>query len=288
LVDDKRELIDVSLCALLAGGHVLLEDVPGVGKTTFIKAFAKLLGHEMSRVQFTSDLLPSDIVGVEAWNPGSNSFEFHRGPIFAQVLLADELNRASPRTQSALLEAMGESHVTIERRSYPLPAPFMVFASQNPSDSVGTFELPESQLDRFAARVRMGYPSGRRELDIFREARRDPLATLASGILPIEVLLRLQAHIDESHVSDRVAAYAKRVIDATRADRRLRLGVSTRGGVIWLRMAKALALVRGREHVIPDDLRDFAPACLSHRVLAGSPREAEDVIRELTQKIEPV
>lgn len=288
LVDDKIDLIEIALGSLVAGCHVLLEDVPGVGKTTFIKAFSRLLGLEMARIQFTSDLLPSDVVGVEVWNPASATFSYHPGPIFAQILLADELNRASPRTQSALLEAMGEGHVTVERRCYPLPRPFMVFASQNPGDNIGTFELPESQLDRFAARLRMGYPSGKRELAIFREARRDPLAHMPTNLLSTEVLERLQAHVDRAHASDQLANYVKRFIDATRADRRLRSGVSTRGGVVWLRLARGVALMRNRTYLLPDDLRDLAVPCLAHRVVATNAAEAEEIIRDLAQKIEPI
>lgn len=286
VVDEKGTLIRVTLCALLSSSHVLLEDVPGVGKTTFIKALARLLGLEMARIQFTADLLPSDIIGVEIFNPEAQSFVFHKGPVFTQILLADELNRASPRTQSALLEAMGEGHVTVDRRSYELPAPFIVFASQNPNGNIGTYELPESQLDRFAARVRMGYPTEKREIEILQAASRDPVSGLREGVVSLAQLGELQAKAERIHVADRVAIYAKRLIDATRAEPRLRVGVSTRGGVTWLRMAKASALLAGRDYVIPDDLRELALPCLAHRVTVAGGASAEAVVSEIIAKTE--
>lgn len=286
IVDDKGALIDATICGLLAGGHVLLEDVPGVGKTTYIKAVARLLGLSMSRIQFTSDLLPADIVGVEVFDPEQKRFVFHPGPIFAEILLADELNRASPRTQSALLEAMGEGQVTVDRRCHPLPRPFIVFAAQNPVDSAGTYELPESQLDRFAAKVKMGYPTERREVQILKEATRDPLEGLTAGLLSPDGLRGLQAAATRVHISDRVATYAKRLIDRSRASERLRVGVSTRGGVIWLRMARAMALRAGREFVTPDDLQMLAVTCLAHRVVPGVSTDAEATIAELIRLVD--
>lgn len=277
IVDDKHQIIDVTICALLAGGHVLLEDVPGVGKTTFIKALASLLGLQMARIQFTSDLLPSDIVGVGVYDADKKDFAFHKGPVFAQILLADELNRASPRTQSALLEAMAEGHVTVDRFSYELPRPFVVFASQNPMDSVGTYEIPESQLDRFAAKVRMGYPSERRELEILRASARDPLATVPQGVISEAGLLDLQDAVEKVKVSEAVASYVKRFVDRTRSDPGLRVGVSTRGAVIWLRMAKAQAVRAGRDYVLPDDLQGLAVPCLAHRIVA-QPNVAGDAV----------
>lgn len=285
IVDDKHQIIDVTLCALLAGGHVLLEDVPGVGKTTFIKALASLLGLEMSRIQFTSDLLPSDVVGVGVYDTEKRAFAFHKGPVFAQILLADELNRASPRTQSSLLEAMAEGHVTVDRVSYELPKPFVVFASQNPMDNVGTYEIPESQLDRFAAKVRMGYPTEKRELEILRAAARDPLVDVPRGVISEHGLLALQAAVDEVRVSESVTTYVKRFIDKTRSDARLRVGVSTRGAVIWLRMAKAQAVRSGRNYVLPDDLQALAVPCLAHRVVPQAGAAAEVVIQDLLGEI---
>ena len=285
-VDDKGKVADVMLCALLAQGHVLLEDVPGVGKTTFIKALAKLLGLGMTRVQFTSDLLPADVLGVEVYDNDQKSFVFHPGPIFTQVLLADELNRASPRTQSALLEAMAEGCVTIDHKTYPLPQPFIVFAAQNPTESVGTYELPESQLDRFSAKLKMGYPSEQRELDILRAAVRDPLASVPAGVMQLAELKQLQDLVETVHISERVASYAKRLIDQSRTSGGLRVGVSTRGGVIWMRMARAYALYQQRDFVTPDDLQALAVPCLAHRVVAQPTTSAEAAIGDLLIKVD--
>ena len=286
LVDDKGEVTTVTLCALLAGGHILLEDVPGVGKTTFIKALGKLLGLSIARVQFTSDLLPSDIIGVEVYDQSSQQFVFHKGPIFTQILLADELNRASPRTQSALLEAMGEGRVTIDHQTHVLPQPFIVFAAQNPVESIGTYELPESQLDRFAAKLHMGYPSDRRELEIFQAARRDPLIDVPSNVIEGEGLHQLSSLLDTIHISDQVARYVKRFIDRSRTAAKLRLGISTRGGVLWLRMARALAILRDRDFVTPDDLQTLALPCLAHRVLAQADVTSTEVIRSLLTQVD--
>ena len=286
LVDDKGEVTTVTLCALLAGGHILLEDVPGVGKTTFIKSLGKLLGLSIARVQFTSDLLPSDIIGVEVYDQASLQFVFHQGPVFTQILLADELNRASPRTQSALLEAMSEGRVTIDRQTHVLPQPFIVFAAQNPVESIGTYELPESQLDRFAAKLHMGYPSERRELEIFQAARRDPLVDVPSNVMDEQSLQRLSSLLDTIHISDQIARYVKRFIDRSRTESRLRLGISTRGGVLWLRMAKALAVLCDREFVTPDDLQTLALPCLAHRVLAQADAHATEVIRSLLTQVD--
>jgi MoxR-like ATPase len=286
IASDKDQLIDATLCALLSGGHVLLEDVPGVGKTTFIKALATLLGIEMARVQFTSDLMPSDVVGASVYDADKKAFVFHRGPIFAPVLLADELNRASPRTQSALLEAMAEGHVTVDRTTYALPQPFIVFASQNPMDNVGTYDLPESQLDRFAAKVRLGYPSEKRELEILKASARDPLVALPRGVIDERALQALRARVEATHVSDAVTQYVKRFIDRTRTEQRLRVGVSTRGGVIWLRMAKAQAVRVGRAYVTPDDLQQLAVPCLAHRIVGQPNVSTEAVVAELVAQVD--
>ena len=286
LVDDKGDVTNVTLCALLSCGHILLEDVPGVGKTTFIKAMAKLLGLEMARVQFTSDLLPSDIIGVEVYDNAAQKFCFHNGPIFTQILLADELNRASPRTQSALLEAMSEGHVTVDNQTHELPKPFIVFAAQNPLESIGTYELPESQLDRFAAKLKMGYPSEDRELSIFQNAVNNPLESVPSRVMIQEDLSILRAVLENIHISEAIARYAKRYIDRTRSASELRLGVSTRGGVIWLRMARALAMLRGRKFVTPDDLQALAVPCLAHRIIAQNEGAAETVIRNLLTQVD--
>ena len=281
LIDQKNEMIEIALCALLAGGHVLLEDVPGVGKTTFIKALAKLLGQEMTRIKFTSDLLPADIIGVEIYDTRTGEFVFHRGPIFTSILLADELNRASPRTQSALLEAMGEGQVTEGRHSHTLPKPFIVFASQNPHGNAGTYDLPESQLDRFAAKIRMGYPTARREREILSVATDQPLHEIPANLLSLEDIIQLSENVASIHVSERVVNYAKNVIDASRASENIQVGISTRGGVIWMRMAKARAFLAQRDYVIPDDLQTLSEACLAHRITAQTQTSASAAIKQL-------
>jgi MoxR-like ATPase len=268
-------------CAVISSGHLLLEDVPGIGKTTFIKGIARILGLEMKRIQFTSDVLPSDILGSEIYDPKTQEFVFHPGPVFSQILLADELNRASPRTQSALLEAMGEGFVTINGRTERLPKPFVVFATQNPNDSIGTYPLPESQLDRFAARIKLDYPSKEREEAIFRSAALDPLASVQSAGLSAQDLQDVQSALEQVVASDRVVAYAKRFVDRTRHHEAIRTGVSTRGGVGWLRMAKAKALMEGRMWVTPDDLKTLAVPCLGHRISPRSGIEGTEVISTL-------
>ena len=266
----KEALGEVLLCGLLSSGHILFEDIPGIGKTTLIKALAKLVGVPLSRIQCTSDLLPSDILGIEAYSAERDEFKFHPGPIFANFILVDELNRTSPRTQSALLEAMAEGVVTINRKAYALSRPFLVFATQNPSDYLGTYALPESQLDRFAAKIRLSYPADTQERKIFTASALDPLSTLAEGQLGSEIILQLQSEVEKVFVSERVVDYVRSVVEKTRHHDALKLGVSTRGGVIWLRMARARAILHGRDFVTPDDLLILAIPCLAHRITARS------------------
>lgn len=280
ILHNKDTVIDATLCALVCGGHILLEDVPGVGKTTFIKALARMLNLEVSRIQFTSDLLPSDIIGVEVYNASNNSFEF-KGPIFANVIIADELNRASPRTQSALLEAMGEGVVTVDRKTYALPDPFTVFASQNPSDSIGTYDIPESQLDRFSALLHIGYPETEREKEIFLASTSDPLKNVPKAVIAIPDLVQSRTDVENIHISDSTVGYVKRLVDASRTTKDLKYGISTRGGVSWIRMAKARALLAGRGYVVPDDLQALALPCLAHRVVRTSGINPSAVIIEL-------
>jgi MoxR-like ATPase len=266
-ISKKRDIADTVICALLSGGHLLLEDVPGVGKTTFIKALAQMLDLRVSRIQFTSDLMPSDVIGIEVFDSTGNSFRFHQGPIFSNIVIADELNRASPRTQSALLEAMGEGLVTVDRESYALPKPFLVFASQNPNDNVGTYDIPESQLDRFSAKITMGYPDNEQELLIFQKAEINPLRNVAAKILDASFLTNMNEALENIHIADETVRYAKRVIDLSRSSSTIKLGISTRGGLMWLRMAKAMAILQGRVYVTPDDLQKLAKNCLSHRIV---------------------
>lgn len=286
LLRGKEPIVEAMLCAVLSSNHVLLEDVPGVGKTTIIKAIARLLGLEMRRIQCTSDLLPSDIIGVQIFNSVTQEFVFHKGPLFSHVVLSDELNRASPRTQSALLEAMGEGFVTVDRNTFPLPRPFLLFAAQNPSDHLGTYPLPESQLDRFGVKLVLDYPTPVKEKEIFNLASADPLRDLPEGVLSSEQLERLQAAADAVYISDRIADYVKRFVDATRAQPTLKRGVSTRGGVTWLRIARARAVLHSRDYLTPDDLIALAPSCLSHRVVPQSGNDPKQVIERLLNVVD--
>jgi len=281
ILHNKSAVIETTLCALISGGHLLLEDVPGVGKTTFIKALAKMLNLNVSRIQFTSDLLPSDIIGVEIFNVATNTFEFHKGPVFANVVMADELNRASPRTQSALLEAMGEGMVSVDRKTYELPQPFTVFASQNPTSSIGTYDIPESQMDRFSALLRIGYPEAERERQIFHASSSEPLKDVPFGVVTSEDLISARKGVEDVHISDSVVNYVKNFVDASRNTKDLKHGISTRGGVSWIRMSKAKALLDGRGYVIPDDLQSLAVTCLAHRVVTSGGVNSESVIKDL-------
>ena len=267
VIRGKPEAIDMLLLGILAGGHILLEDVPGVGKTTLAKALARSFSIDFARVQFTPDLLPADIVGCEVLNPADGSFTFRRGPIFSNVLLADEINRASPRTQSALLEAMNESQVTVEGATYPLPEPFLVLATQNPVDFQGTYPLPEAQLDRFLLRLRLGYPAPEQELEVlFSHRTSQPLASL-EPVAGREELLVMQKEVREVEVRRPVAEYLLRIVCATRSHPRLELGASTRAALAFFRAAQARAFLHGRSYASPDDLQAVAEPVLTHRLL---------------------
>ena len=285
LLPGKSQAANALLSCLLAKGHVLLEDVPGVGKTTFIKGLAQLLSLDMQRVQFTADLLPADITGIEVFDSSTGNFRLHQGPIFTNILLADELNRASPKTQSALLEAMGERHVSIDRKTWPLPNPFFVLAAQNPSDHTGTFPIPESQLDRFSLKMKLGYPDAAQEQQIFANAQLDPLAAMPSDIITRDALLALQASVDTVQTADEIIRCLQTVVTCSRDHPGIELGISTRGGVQWIRLAKAAALLRGRTFVIPDDLIELAPYCLPHR-MSFSGHEPLAILQELLTKMD--
>ena len=270
VLEGKDELIDRVLIGMLAGGHVLLEDVPGVGKTTLAKGLARLFDMSFSRIQFTPDLLPSDILGGQVLNPKEGTFSFHRGPIFAHVLLADEVNRASPRTQSALLEAMNEGQVTVDGHTHQLPAPFFVIATQNPADFSGTYPLPEAQLDRFLMRLAIGYPSEEAELRmLLSHQRAEPVDALAVAATR-EELLEQQRAVRDVLVRDDVARYMLRVTKATRESRELELGVSPRGVLALFRAAQARAALLGRAYVSPADVQALAGPVLAHRVRASA------------------
>ena len=283
----KREVVRLALAALLAGGHVLFEDVPGVGKTTLSHALAKALGLGFRRIQFTSDLLPSDVLGVSVYDPRTTEFEVRPGPIFTNVVLADEINRAPPRTQSGLLEAMQEGRVTIDDRTFDLPRPFLVMATQNPLEHHGTYPLPESQLDRFLMRITVGYPSPEAERRILSEASSvEPVIQRLRTVLSPDQVLQLQARIEEVGVPEPILDDLMEIVQRTRTSPRLRMGVSPRGAIALHRAARAHALTHGRTYLIPSDLRDLVVPCLAHRVMpvggsAGTPDGHEEAARVL-------
>ena len=263
----KREVVDMLLVGVIGGGHVLIEDVPGTGKTTLAKALAAAFDVGFARVQFTPDLLPADIIGTEVLNPTDGSFSFHRGPVFTSVLLADEINRASPRTQSALLEAMNEEQVTVEGKSHPLPRPFFVVATQNPIDFQGTYPLPEAQLDRFLLRLSVGYPDEDDELGAIMDRKTDDPLAAVQAVANADDIQRLQRHAREVEVAEPVGRYLLRLTAATRDHKSLELGVSTRGALALFRAAQAAALLDARSYVTPDDVQRLAVPALAHRVL---------------------
>lgn len=262
----KDTQLRLSLACLLAGGDLLIEDLPGVGKTTLAHTLARLLGLDFQRIQFTSDLLPADILGASIFDRERAAFVFHRGPVFAQLVLADEVNRATPKTQSALLEAMEERQVTVEGETRPLPEPFFVIATQNPDTQIGTFPLPESQLDRFLMCIELGYPDPEAELALLRgEDRRQMLREMQPVLLP-QQLLSLQREVPKVHASDALLAYVQALLAHSRGCGRYRVGLSPRAGLGLLRAAQAWALLHGRDAVLPEDLQTVFPAVASHRL----------------------
>jgi MoxR-like ATPase len=286
----KRDVIDLLLVALLCEGHVLIEDVPGTGKTMLAKSLARTLDCSFRRIQFTPDLLPSDVTGVSFFNQRVQDFEFRPGPIFAQVVLADEINRATPRTQSALLECMEERQVSLEGETRPLPRPFLVLATQNPIELEGTFPLPEAQLDRFLLRLSVGYPAESDEKAIVQRFRGgSPLDELPSVVGTAE-LLAMQRAVRDVHVAAAVEEYVVRLVRASRLHASLELGASPRATLALYRCAQALAALRGRGYVLPDDVKALAPAVLTHRVIASAQarlrgRTAAEVIAELLSTV---
>lgn len=262
----KGQALRLALSCLLARGHLLIEDVPGVGKTTLAHALAQVLGLSWQRVQFTSDLLPADILGVSVFDRATQQFEFRQGPVFTQLLLADEVNRASPRTQSALLEAMEERQVSIDGITHPLPDPFFVVATQNPQEQLGTYALPESQLDRFLMRIELGYPDPRHERALLTQPERREMLARASPAMDARQLLALQQQAAAVHAADPVIDYVQRLVAATRTRADLRLGLSPRAAQGLVRAARAWALIDGRDAVLPDDVQAVWPAVALHRL----------------------
>ena len=291
-LEGKADAVELALVALLARGHLLIEDVPGVGKTTLARALARAVGGELRRVQFTSDLLPSDVVGVSVYDQRDAKFVLRQGPIFANVLLADEINRASPRTQSALLEGMNEAQVSIDGETIPLPEPFFVIATQNPQDFAGTFPLPESQLDRFILRLRIGYPPPQVEMRLLLEGQSDTARDVPVVLDPGR-LVALQRQVDRVTVDNALLTYLHALITATRTSPVLSLGASTRGAMALGKAARARALVRGRPFCIADDIHDLAVPVLAHRVrlathadgFVPSRDEAEAAVRDIVARV---
>jgi MoxR-like ATPase len=294
VIKGKREAIKQSLVALFAGGHLLVEDVPGVGKTTLAHSLALILHCRFHRIQFTSDLLPSDIIGISIYNQAVHEFEFKPGPIFANIILADEINRTTPKTQSALLEAMSEGQVTADNQTLELPKPFLVLATQNPIEHHGTYPLPESQLDRFLIRIKLGYPSLQDEKEIFRaHARANPLEKLRPVITGDEVI-GIQEAVRNVSVDDAIVHYALQIVEKTRDSERLSLGVSPRGSLALLRAAQARAFVDGRPYCLPDDVKGLVAPVLAHRVVVNQRHastlrrheEAELILQDIVDSVE--
>ncbi|EAR64221.1 hypothetical protein B14911_20295 [Bacillus sp. NRRL B-14911] len=276
----KRNVAELSLVALLAGGHVLLEDVPGVGKTMMVRALAKSVGANFRRIQFTPDLLPSDVTGVSIYNPKEMEFQFRPGPIMGHIILADEINRTSPKTQSALLEGMEESSVTIDGVTHRLEKPFFVMATQNPIEYEGTYPLPEAQLDRFLLKMKMGYPEVAEEMEVLNRAQKVPPIDELEPVIDLEELRELQQQIKEVHVNETIKRYIVDISNRTRTHSSVYLGASPRGSIALMKSAQAFAFMYGRDYVLPDDIQYLAPAVLAHRIILKSEAKFEGISAE--------
>jgi MoxR-like ATPase len=291
VIRGKDEVIQLALVTLFARGHLLIEDVPGVGKTTLAHSLARSFNSSFQRVQFTSDMLPSDVIGVSVFSQATQHFEFRPGPVFANIVLADEINRTTPKTQSALLEAMNEHQVTVDNRTYPLPQPFMVIATQNPIEHHGTYPLPESQLDRFMLRLKIGYPDATSEREILRNfADQEPLAKV-EPVMSAEEVLEIQRAVCRVSVDEQLIRYTLAIVEKTRQHEFLSLGISPRGSQMLYRAAQALAFLEGRNYCIPDDLKRLVLPVFAHRCVVSSRyistlkkgEQAEAVLREILE-----
>jgi MoxR-like ATPase len=286
----KRDSVKLTVIGLLCRGHVLIEDVPGTGKTMLAKSLARSIGCSFNRIQFTPDMLPSDVTGVSIYNQKTLEFEFRPGPIMAQIVLTDEINRATPKTQAALLEAMEEYQVTVDGVTHPLPNPFLVLATQNPIEYEGTFRLPEAQMDRFLLQISLGYPSGRYEVEMIdRQQIKHPLESLEQ-VVALDELLSAQAGIRQVSVSEELKKYIVEIVEATRDHPEIYLGASPRGSLALFRSAQALAAMQAREYVLPDDIKEMAIPALAHRLIVGSAArirevDSREVVRELLDRI---
>jgi MoxR-like ATPase len=289
IVKGKEDVIQLALTTLLARGHLLIEDVPGVGKTTLAQALARSFRCSFQRIQFTSDMLPSDVIGVSVYNPATQGFEFKPGPIFANIIVADEINRTTPKTQSALLEAMNESQITVDNHTHPLPQPFLVLATQNPIEHHGTYPLPESQLDRFLMRIRMGYPSRASEKEIIRNHSAAGRADQAEPIMDATDVANMQKAASEVKVDESLLDYALEIVERTRQTEQLSLGVSPRGTVMLHRAAQARAFIAGRDYCLPDDFKQLIVPVFAHRIVVSSryvstqkkSEQTEAILREI-------
>jgi MoxR-like ATPase len=294
VVRGKTDAVRLSLICLLAEGHLLIEDVPGVGKTTLAQSLARVFDCAFRRIQFTSDLLPSDILGVSVFDQARQTFNFRKGPIFANIVLADEINRTTPKTQSALLEAMSEGKVSVDNQTHPLPRPFMVVATQNPIEHHGTYPLPESQLDRFLLRIKMGYPENGAEKEILRRQNRVPEVDAIRPVLRAEDILEAQSLAGEVRVEESLLDYILAIVEATRRSEFLLIGASPRGSLALHRAGQARAYLEGRDYCIPDDIKHLVLPVLAHRVVVSSKysspykrsEEAEAILAEILRNIE--
>ena len=292
VIKGKPEAISLAILTLLARGHLLIEDVPGVGKTILAQGLAMSINSSFQRIQFTSDLLPSDILGVPVYNPRKGTFEFKPGPIFANIVLVDEINRTSPKTQSSLLEAMNEFQVSVDGHTYPLPQPFMVVATQNPLEYHGTYPLPESQLDRFMTRAHMGYPPLKEEKEILSHPRIEEEVKELQPVMSTEEVVDIQKMVEKVRVKEEILNYLMGIVTASRESELLRLGVSPRGALFLLRAAKAKALMEGRDYCIPDDVKSLVLPILAHRIIPasgygieGQREETERILLEIMDQI---